>query len=365
MRSNLKLLIITPTYLPAYHVGGPIFQIKQFSDQLKKRKFYHKILTTSQSLTFSKKKEIDVYYFNSYLKNLYFSLSLIIFLIKNIKKFNKVYIVSCFNFFSTISCIFCKIYKIDYFLSPRGSLMKESINAKNKIIKIIWIYLFEIFNINNAKRIIFSSVYEKNETKKIIKVKKNVIIENFLQKKKIKNNYKKKDYLLYIGRIHPKKNLQTIIETYSNNFKFKIKIIGPGDDSFIQYLKKIVSDNNFKKKILFFKPIYDNKKNKIYGEAKYSILLSNTENFGNTILESILNFTPVIVSNNTGLSFLVKKYNVGYVIKPNISSLRKIFLKIKNNKSIHRISKKKVFQILEIFNDEKIINKYLKIFYIK
>jgi glycosyltransferase involved in cell wall biosynthesis len=365
MNKKLKILIITPTYLPAYHVGGPIFQIKQFSNQLKKKKIFHKILTTSQSLTFSKKKEKDVLYLNSYLKNLYFSFSLIIFLIKNIRNFNKVYIVSCFNFFSTISCFFCRIYKIDYYLSPRGSLMKDSINIKNKLIKKIWIHLFEMTNINNAKRIIFSSTYEKIETKKIIKVKKNEVIENFIQNKITKKNNVKKNYLLYFGRIHPNKNIKTIIESYLSKFKFKIKIIGPGNDTYISYLKKLVLSKNLENDILFFKPIYNIKKNKIYREAKYSILLSDTENFGNTILESILNFTPVIISKNIGLSDLVKKYDAGYVINNNISSLRNIFLKIQNKKKIHKISKKTVFKIFNIFKNEKIINKYLKIFYIK
>jgi hypothetical protein len=135
MNNKLKILIITPTYLPAYHIGGPIFQIKKFSNLLKNKKIQHTIATTEQSLKLSKKKEKNVLYFKSYFRNLYLSFSLILFFIKNIKSYNKVYIVSCFNFFSTISCFLCRIYKIDYFLSPRGSLMKGSINIKNKFLQ--------------------------------------------------------------------------------------------------------------------------------------------------------------------------------------------------------------------------------------
>jgi glycosyltransferase involved in cell wall biosynthesis len=242
--------------------------------------------------------------------------------------------------------------------------MKESINIKNRFLKFIWILLFEITNIKGAKKIIFSTVYEKKETTKVVRVNNFEVIQNFLQCAVSKNLYPKKDYLLYLGRIHPKKGIQTIIQSYFKNFKFKIKIVGSGDDGYLNYLKKLVISKKLKNKIIFLKSIYNEKKNKIYAQAKYSILLSKTENFGNTILESILNYTPVIISKKTGLSDLVEKYKLGYVIKNDVPSLKNIFLKLQNKKKIHKITKKKVLQIFFFFKDDKILNKYLKIFYI-
>ena len=361
MNNKLRILIITPTYLPAYHVGGPVFQIKKFSNLLKKKKIHHKILTSTKSLALSKKKEKNVLYFNSYFGNLYLSLPLIFFIVKNIKSYNKIYIVSCFNFFSTLSCFLSRIYKIDYFLSPRGSLMKGSINMKNKFLKLMWMFFFERQNINYAKKIIFSSTFEKNETLKVLEVKKFNIIQNFLQCNITKNTNNKKKYLLYLGRIHPKKNIHKIIEAYPKKFNYKIKLIGPGNDDYILQLKKLIALKKLNNYIQILEPVYNNYKNKIFAEAKYSILLSETENFGNTILESILNFTPVIISKNTGLSNLVKKYKAGYVINNSIKSLKSTFAKIQK-KNIHKISKITVKRIAVIFNENKIINNYLKTF---
>jgi len=361
MNNKLRILIITPTYLPAYHVGGPVFQIKKFSNLLKKKKIDYKIITSTESLILSKKKEKNVLYFKSYFRNLYLSFSLILFFIKNIKSYNKVYIVSCFNFFSTISCFLCRIYKIDYFLSPRGSLMKGSINIKNKFLKIIWIFFFERQNINYAKKIIFSSNFEKKETNKVVEVKKFNIIQNFLQCSIAKNIKSKKNYLLYLGRIHPKKNIHKIIEAYPKKFDYKIKLIGPGNNDYILQLKKLISLKKLNNCISILKPVYNNSKNNIFAEAQYSILLSETENFGNTILESILNFTPVIISKKTGLSNIIKKYKAGYIINNSIKSLKNTFAKIQK-KNIHKISKNTIKRIAVIFDENKIINNYLKAF---
>jgi hypothetical protein len=64
--------------------------------------------------------------------------------------------------------------------------MKKSVDFKNKSIKKIWIFLFEQKLIDNAKKIIFSSKFEKTETEKIINIKNSQIINNFYTIKPIK-----------------------------------------------------------------------------------------------------------------------------------------------------------------------------------
>jgi len=194
MKLNKKILIVTPTFLPAYHVGGPIFQIIKLIDNLKNKNIEHKVITTNRSLDKSKNKYKNVIYLKSFLGRLYFSPTLIFFLIKKIIKYDNIYIVSCFNFFSLFSAIICIIFSKNYFLSPRGSLMYESVNLKNKSMKKLWILIFEKIIINNAKKVIFSSEYEKKETLKIIKLNNYSIIHNF-QTMNVKNlrNLKKKN----------------------------------------------------------------------------------------------------------------------------------------------------------------------------
>mgnify|MGYP003686001459 CR=1 FL=1 len=330
MKHKFNLLIITPTYLPAYHIGGPIFQISKLSNHLFEKKIGHKILSTKNSFNKGGKKNNKAIYFKSYLGKLYFSLELIFFLLKEIKKYDKVYIISCFNFFSLFSAVICFIFNKQYFISPRGSLMKESINFKSRLIKKLWIFLFEKRILEKAKKVIFSSKFEQEETKKIIDIKNDTIISNFLTIKPYKNKNKILNSILFLGRITEKKNIDKIIYAFQEKFDFKIKIIGSGEKKYINFLKRIIYKKNLEKRIFLLPPTYEEKnKRLLFNKSRFSILLSKTENFGNTILESLLCRTPVIVSKNTGLSNFIKRNKIGIVCEDKVSSLSKIFSKIK------------------------------------
>lgn len=365
MKLNKKILIITPTFLPAYHIGGPIFQIIKLIDNLKNKNIEPCVITTNRSLDKNKKKYKNVIYLKYFFGRLYFSPTLIFLLIKKIVKYDNIYIVSCFNFFSLFTAIICIIFNKNYFLSPRGSLMNESVNLKNRFIKKLWILIFEKIIIDNAKKVIFSSEYEKKETFKIIKLNNYSIIPNF-QTMNVKNlrNLKKKNenYLLYIGRITKKKNIDKLILAYDAKNNFKIKIIGSGDHEYIKYINELILKKNLSNKIKVLRPVYNEKKKiNLFLKARFSILISDTENFGNTILESITCKTPVIISKKTAFSNLIYKERLGVKCVNTDEDLKNIFKKINLGFDI-RINNEKQKKIIKKFNDNRLIEKYLSLF---
>lgn len=362
MKKKNKLLIITPTYLPSYDTGGPVFQIKKLTENLKKKNFFFKIICSTNSLVQINRKDVNTIYVKTYFGRLYLSFILLIYLFKNVKKYNVVYIVSCYNFFSLFSSYICRLKRINYFISPRGSLMNKSIMIKNTFIKKLWIFFFEKKNILSARKIIFSSQYEKVETLKLLKIKNYVVIKNFILNDKIKKS-KKHNYLLYLGRIDEKKNIDIIIYAIKKTNNLFLKIIGNGKESYLKYLKRIVSENNLENKVSFAKADYTKNKNQIFGKASISFLISKVENFGNTILESIINHTPVIVSPYTGLSQNVKKNNFGFVCKDNISSLSNLLKKIDTKKiKIPIIRKNKLKKFLNNYKTKIIFDRYINLF---
>jgi glycosyltransferase involved in cell wall biosynthesis len=78
-------------------------------------------------------------------------------------------------------------------------------------------------------------------------------------------------------------------------------------------------------------------------------------------LESLLCKTPVIITKNTGLSDYVKKKNIGIICGEKISELSKLFKKINNGFGI-KISRKTHKEILNNFDNTKIIKKYFQLF---
>ncbi len=112
----------------------------------------------------------------------------------------------------------------------------------------------------------------------------------------------KEKYFLYIGRIDPDKALINLIHglTKSQIFKssnIKFKIAGDANNSYGQMLKKIVIENGLNHKVEFVGHVVGNEKQKLYANSYFTFLVSHGENFGNVVIESLAQGTPVVASH--------------------------------------------------------------------
>ncbi len=112
------------------------------------------------------------------------------------------------------------------------------------------------------------------------------------------------DYLLYIGRIHPKKAIDNLIKacSISKEFlksKYVLKIAGTGKKEFVSDLQKLVEKLGLTEKIIFVGQIEGPEKQQMLADAFWTIMPSHTENFGIVVLESLAQSTPVIASKGS------------------------------------------------------------------
>jgi glycosyltransferase involved in cell wall biosynthesis len=106
------------------------------------------------------------------------------------------------------------------------------------------------------------------------------------------------EYLLFIGRITPKKAIENLIEALSLSKKFrdsglKLKIAGRGAAGYIKELKEIAIRYKLSEKIEFIGQVEGEQKQELYSNAFWTIMPSHTENFGMVVLESLAQSTPV------------------------------------------------------------------------
>ena len=112
-------------------------------------------------------------------------------------------------------------------------------------------------------------------------------------------------YLLFIGRLHPIKAIDRLILALSKSILFResgyrLAIAGPViDEIYFQTLAELVHKLNLSTKVSFIGPIQDEQKQLLYANAHITILPSHAENFGNVVIESLAQGTPVIASTNT------------------------------------------------------------------
>jgi glycosyltransferase involved in cell wall biosynthesis len=111
-------------------------------------------------------------------------------------------------------------------------------------------------------------------------------------------------YMVCIGRIHPKKALENLIAALPLARLFMqsnitLKIAGNAANAYGDHLKKLVRDLGLDQKVEFTGHIEGREKQQLLAGACLTILPSHTENFGNVVIESLAQGTPVIASKGT------------------------------------------------------------------
>jgi len=147
------------------------------------------------------------------------------------------------------------------------------------------------------------------------------------------------NYLVYVGRLSPEKNIIQIIKAFNiikNRTKHKLLLIGDGD----QYdeIKDVIQNLDLEKKVLMFG--YQSNPYKYIYNSSGLILFSSYEGFPNVVLEAMYCKTPTIISDFDGAEELVIHKKNGFIVKRNN-------LKILSN------------QILEMINDKNLSKKII------
>jgi len=119
-------------------------------------------------------------------------------------------------------------------------------------------------------------------------------------------------YLLYIGRIHPKKAIDNLIRGAASSRRFMdsdfvLKIAGKGRDEHLSFLKDLVAELGLERKIEFVGQVEGEAKFELLAGAYFTLMPSHSENFGIVVLESLSQNTPVVASIHTPWESLEKE----------------------------------------------------------
>jgi len=130
---------------------------------------------------------------------------------------------------------------------------------------------------------------------------------------------------LFLGRLHPIKGIDLLIEAWSGVDKstskdWQLKIIGPDVCGIKTNLQKQVAEVNITN-IYFEEEITSVKKCVSLRESDLFILPSHTENFGMVVAEALACATPVITTNATPWSGLMEK-KCGWWVENNVNALK-------------------------------------------
>lgn len=328
----IKILQIIQFFSPNH--GGSARSSYELSKQLQKKGHDVTVLTTDFQMNndfIDSMNGVNAIPFHCQLNigGFLISTSMNKYLKKNIDKFDIIHMHNFRTYQNIVVHYYAKKYRIPYILQSRGSVPTFSKSKQKKI----YDTFFGHSIIEDASKIIASSKIESDqyfdllpdlEYEKIVHIPNGIDLETYLNlpekgtfKKKYSINTDEK-VVLFLSRLHKRKGADLLIEAFydlkSELKNVKLVIAGP-DEGYLDKLKSIVSQLDIEGEVIFPGPLYEKNKLEAYVDADVFILPSKDryESFGNVVLEACACGTPVIVTNNCGVSEWVNS-SIGRVV---------------------------------------------------
>ena len=213
-----------------------------------------------------------------------------------------------------------KLQKKKIIISTLGALEPWALEQKKLKKKIAWL-LYQKKILNNCDYIHATSDDEKKHLKELgIKTPIKIIPHGVIIKstKKIEKKNKLKREALFFSRIHEKKGILELLDSWSiiRPIDWILKIYGPVSDlNYMNKIKEKILKLSLEESVFIFDPVFEyDQKEKIFLNSDCFLLPSKSENFGMSIVEALSYGLPVLTTEETPWKIL-KEINGGKVIK--------------------------------------------------
>lgn len=271
--------------------------------------------------------DVKVKYFASKtLRRLYYATELKTRLKKDISEFDIVHLHSVFLWPTAKAASICRQTNTPYVLSPRGMLNKDLVREKSRIIKTGWIELIERNNIRHASALHLTADAEKQALAPFkFDIQKVIMLANGTRQPQYEANatlsediaeaMDRGSYCLYFGRLNWKKRILDLIDSWRNEFDFNLLIAGNDDEGYTDSILQRIGEQQLRNVYVISRQINGQDKEHLISHAKLFLLISHSENFGNTVIEAMIRKVPVMVNHAVGAAEIVSSCNGGWVVE--------------------------------------------------
>ncbi|WP_316797793.1 XrtY-associated glycosyltransferase XYAG1 [Pedobacter frigidisoli] len=405
----MKIIQITASYKPAYIYGGPIQSVGKLCEALnrfaiissenpgdelqaqgKECKLNIEVLTT----TANGGEELDVQtehpilvdgvqvtYFKRWTKDhSHFSPGLLSHLRNEILRYKHndkpiIHIHAWWNLVSVLSCFIAKWYKVPIVLSPRGMLTAYSQNNRNSFSK-------KLLHTLIGKRLLkhchihATSEQEKKDIERIVSPQSITVIPNLVgfeyqesgsMYQEAVSAYQEREVpfrLIFLSRIEEKKGLELLFDALAQlEINWQLTIAGLGNDEYVKRLKDKAESLQVNTRINWIGQVNNDEKYRLMAQHDLLILTSYNENFANVVIESLSVGTPVLISDQVGLSDYVKEKDFGWVTVLNKDNISKEIIRAADDRpKRNRIRESGPARIRMDYSDEVLVERYVEMY---
>lgn len=326
----MRILHVVPSYLPAIRYGGPIYSVHGLAKALARQGHYVDVFTTNVDGpgvsnvpvgTTVVLDGVNVRYFPCGAgRRLYHSTDMRRALAQHVKDYDVVHLHSVFLWPTLAGARAARAAGVPYVLSPRGMLVGDLIRRKSRLLKSLWISLFERRNVEQAAALHVTSDVEQADLEQLGLTPRRVInIANGidLPPAAIRHGESiqtgQRPYILSLGRVNWKKGLDRLISAMPHVSGADLVIAGNDEEGYTETLKALAAKCGVADRVRFTGPVHGEEKWRLVRGACVFAMPSYSENFGNSALEAMACGVAVVVTPEVGLSTAIAAAGAGIV----------------------------------------------------
>jgi len=378
----MNILHVVPS-LDKEH-GGPTTAVLGLSKALARLGHHVEIFTTKNEADKIANHVQDgfgvvIHYFDRRMPHRYgYSSSLEKALSERILDFDVVHIHTLWLYPTWIAGFWSRKRHVPYLIRPCGMLDRYCLGQK-PLRKTLYAWFRERRNLNGAQAIHFTSDFEMQESRGVKLKSPSIIVplgihtENFEISppagtfSKLYPETKDKRIILFLGRLHPIKGLDLLIEAFSeiiNRYSdIHLVLAGPNERGYQKTLERRIMQKKLLNHVTFTGFLDHAAKLAAYHDALIFCLPSHHENFSVTAVEAMATGLPTIVTDQVSISYEAAKEKAALVTSCSTSIICEALKQLLEDSQLRaQISRNAKRLVKDKFNWEKVAQSMVAVY---
>lgn len=310
----MNILHVVPSFAPAWRYGGPILTTLRLCQELARRGYVVRVLTTNTDgpdgvLPVDTEQEVlwEENLVVRYCKRVYpesVSLALLRLLPAYVRWADVVHLTAVYNFPTLPTLWLARQYRKPLVWTPRGALQRWS-GSRHRHLKAVWEAMCRKV-LPETTVLHATSDREAEESRARMPGVPTAVIPNGvyvpepIQRVPFGGTFR----LLYLGRLDPKKGLENLLEACARwngraATPWALTIAGTGDPDYARSIAQKITTLGLSDRVRMIGPVADEAKGQLFAGADVTVVPSYTENFAMVVAESLAHGVPVIASRGT------------------------------------------------------------------